>query len=76
MVAANTRRTRTSFEKKIERWNANLVALTSLMGSLIGLLRRVAQVVLIVVAVAGVFCPGLLPLVAAMSALLLQVRRS
>ncbi|WP_327633538.1 hypothetical protein OHB24_26450 [Kribbella sp. NBC_00482] len=76
MSVANTRRTRTSFEKKVERWNANLVALTSLMGSLIGLLRRVAQVVLIVVAVAGVFCPGLLPLVAAMSALLLQVRRS
>jgi hypothetical protein len=75
-MVANTRRRRTSFEKKVERWNANLVALTSLMGSLIGLLRRVAQVALIVVAVVAVFCPGLLPLVAAMSALLLQVRRS
>ena len=76
MVATNTRRTRTAFEKRVERWNANLVALTSLMGSLIGLLRRVAQVVLIVVAVIAVFSPGLLPLVAAMSALLLQARRS
>ncbi|TCC23522.1 hypothetical protein [Kribbella speibonae] len=76
MSVANTRRKRTSFEKKVERWNANLVALTLLMGSLIGLLRRVAQVVLITVAVTAVFSPGLLPLVAAMSALLLQVRRS
>lgn len=76
MSVANTRRKRTSFEKKVERWNANLVALTLLMGSLIGLLRRVAQVVLIMVAVTAVFSPGLLPLVAAMSALLLQVRRS
>ena len=76
MVAANTRRTRTSFVKRVERWDANLVALTLLMGSLIGLLRRVAQIFLIVVAVVGVFCPGLLPLVAAGSALLLQVRRS
>ena len=58
MVATNTRRTRTAFEKRVERWNANLVALTSLMGSLIGLLRRVAQVVLIVVAVIAVFSPG------------------
>ncbi|GAA3126927.1 hypothetical protein JOF29_007770 [Kribbella aluminosa] len=76
MVVTNTRRKRTAFEKKVERWNANLVALTSLMGSLIGLLRRAAQVVLIVVAVVGVFCPGLLPLVAAGSALLMQIRRS
>ncbi|NIK60821.1 hypothetical protein [Kribbella shirazensis] len=76
MAAANTRRKRTSFEKKAERWNANLVALTSLMVSLIGLLRRTVQVVLIVVAVVAVFSPGLLPLVAAMSVLLLQVRRS
>ncbi|MGZ0147068.1 hypothetical protein ACXJJ3_08345 [Kribbella sp. WER1] len=76
MVAANTRRKRTAFEKKVERWNANLVALTSLMGSLIVLLRRVAQIVLIVVAVIAVFSPGLLPLVAAVSALLLQIRRS
>lgn len=75
MVAANTRSKRTAFEKKVERWNANLVALTLLMGSLVGLLRRAAQVVLIVVAVVGVFCPGLLPLVATASALLLQVRR-
>jgi hypothetical protein len=76
MVATNTRRKRASFVKRVERWDANLVALTLLMGSLIGLLRRAAQVVLIVVAVVGVFCPGLLPLVAAGAALLLQVRRS
>lgn len=76
MVAVNTHHKRTSFEMRVERWNANLVALTLLMGSLIGLLRRVAQVILILVAVVAVFSPGLLPLVAAMSALLLQVRRS
>jgi hypothetical protein len=76
MVAANTRRRRTSFEKKAERWNANLVALTSLIVTLSGLLRQTAQVVLIVVAVVTVFCPGLLPLVAAASALLLRIRRA
>lgn len=76
MTVANTRRKRTSLERRVERWNANLVALTVLMGTLIGLLRRAAQIVLIVVAVVGVLCPGLLPLVAAAFALLLQVRRS
>lgn len=76
MVAANTRRTRTSFEKRVERWNANLVALTSLMGTLTGLLRQTAQVFLILVAVVAVFSPGLLPLVAAVSALLVQIRRA
>jgi hypothetical protein len=76
MTVAITRRKRTSLEKKVERWNANLIALTALLVNLIGLLRQAVQVVLIVVAVVGVFCPGLLPLVAAMSALLLQVRRS
>ncbi|MFF0345264.1 hypothetical protein [Kribbella sp. NPDC004875] len=76
MVAANTRPKRTTFTKKVERWNANLVALTSLMVTLIGLLRQIARVVLIVVAVIAVFSPGLLPLVAAASALLLQIRRA
>lgn len=76
MAVNNTRRKRTSFEKKVERWNANLVALTLLVGTLIGLLRQAAQVVLILVAVIAVFSPGLLPLVAAVSYLLLQMRRS
>lgn len=76
MVAVNTRRTRTSFVKRVERWNANLVALTSLIASFTGLLRQTVQVVLIVVASVAVFSPGLLPLVAAVSALLLQIRRS
>ncbi|GAA1577541.1 hypothetical protein GCM10009742_21640 [Kribbella karoonensis] len=76
MVPANTRRKCTAFEKRVERWNANLVALTLLTESLFGLLRRTAQIVLIRVVVVGVFCPGLLPLVAAASALLLQIRRS
>ncbi|MFF1820458.1 hypothetical protein ACFVWG_24350 [Kribbella sp. NPDC058245] len=56
--------------------NANLVALTELMGTLFGLLRQTAQVILILVTVVTVFYPGLLPLVAATSALLLQIRRS
>ncbi|TCC51152.1 hypothetical protein E0H75_13580 [Kribbella capetownensis] len=76
MAVANTRYKRTSFEKRVERWNANLVALTSLMGTLNGLLRQTAQVFLILVAVVAVFSPGLLPLVAAVSALLLQIRRA
>jgi hypothetical protein len=76
MVTTNTRRTRTAFVKKVERWNANLVALTSLIASFTGLLRQAVQVVLIVVAAVAVFSPGLLPLVAAVSALLLQIRRS
>ncbi|MFI5708688.1 hypothetical protein [Kribbella sp. NPDC051620] len=76
MVATNTRRTRTVFVKRVERWNANLVALTSLIASFTGLLRQAVQVVLIVVAAVAVFSPGLLPLVAAVSALLLQIRRS
>ncbi|MGC4941949.1 hypothetical protein [Kribbella sp. DT2] len=75
MVAANTRTKRTSFDKKVERWNANLVALTTLMVSLTGLLRQAVRIVLIVVAVIAVFSPGLLPLVATLSALLLQVRQ-
>jgi len=76
MVAANTRKRRLSFAKKVERLNTNLIALTSLMANLIRLLRQTAQVVLILVAVISVFYPGLLPLVAATSALLLQIRRS
>ncbi|TDO44569.1 hypothetical protein EV643_11569 [Kribbella sp. VKM Ac-2527] len=76
MVATNTRRKRTSFVKRVARWNANLVALTSLMVTLTGLLRQTAQVVLIVVAAMTVFYPGLLPLVAATLALLLQIRRT
>ncbi|MEV8372538.1 hypothetical protein AB0P21_07355 [Kribbella sp. NPDC056861] len=76
MVATNTRRTRTAFIKRVERWNANLAALTSLIATFTGLLRQTVQVVLIVVAAVAVFSPGLLPLVAALSALLLQIRRS
>jgi hypothetical protein len=53
-----------------------LVALTSLLVTLAGLLRQIAQVVLIVVAAVTVFYPGLLPLVAATSALFLQIRRA
>jgi hypothetical protein len=74
MVVSNTRTKRTSLEKRVERWNANLVALTTLMASLTGLLRQTARVVLIVVSVVAVFSPGLLPLVAALSDLLVQVR--
>lgn len=76
MAVNNTRRKRTSFEKKVERWNANLVALTLLVGTLTSLLRQAAQVVLILVAVIAVFSPGLLPLVAAVSYMLLRIRRS
>lgn len=76
MAVANTRRKRTPFEKKVERWNANLVALTLLIGTLIGLLRQTAQIALMMVAVVAVFSPGLLPLAAAVSCLLLQIRRS
>ncbi|GAA1642554.1 hypothetical protein GCM10009744_35870 [Kribbella alba] len=76
MAFANTRHRRTSFVKKVERWDANLVALTSLLVTLAGLLRQIARVVLIVVAAVTVFYPGLLPLVAATSALLLQIRRA
>ena len=76
MVSANTRYKRTSFVKRVERWNTNLVALTSLLVTLTGLLRQIAQVVLIVVASVTVFYPGLLPLVAATSAMLLQIRRA
>jgi hypothetical protein len=76
MVAANTRYKRKSFVKRVERWNTNLVALTALMVTLTGLLRQTAQVLLIVIASVSVFNPGLLPLVAATLALLLQIRRA
>jgi hypothetical protein len=76
MVAANTRYKRKSFVKRVERWNTNLVALTALMVTLTGLLRQTAQVLLIVIASVNVFNPGLLPLVAATLALLLQIRRA
>ncbi|MGW7682769.1 hypothetical protein ACWGID_18665 [Kribbella sp. NPDC054772] len=76
MAVSNARRKCTAFQKKVERWNANLVALTSLMVALASLLRQIARVVLIVVAVVAVFYPGLLPLVAAVPALLMQIRRS
>jgi len=46
------------------------------MVSLTGLLRQAVQVLLILVAVVTVFYPGLLPLVVAMSALLLRIRRA
>ncbi|MEU8222787.1 hypothetical protein [Kribbella sp. NPDC048915] len=75
-MAANTRSRRTAFEQKVERWNANVVALTSLMVSLGSLLRQFARVILIVSLAAAVFWPGLLPLVVAGSGLLLQIRRS
>lgn len=75
MTVANTRTKRTSFAKRVERWNANLVALTTLMASVTGLLRQTVRIVLIVVAVIAVFSPGLLPLVATLSALLLQIRQ-
>jgi hypothetical protein len=76
MVAISTRRKRTTFVKRVERWDANLVAMTSLIAAFAGLLRQAVQVVLIVVAALAVFSPGLLPLVAAVAALLLQIRRA
>jgi hypothetical protein len=76
MVTANTRYKRKSFVKRVERWNTNLVALTTLMVTLTGLLRQTAQVLLIVIASVTVFYPGLLPLVVATWALLLQTRRA